>query len=97
MSRPLRPLFEDVSVTVEAGDRLGVVGINGTGKSTLLEAIAAVGGKTDFADMGKVRLIRGMKSSDHDLRQVGRNPKVDVELKPGDKVILRAKTFFPGR
>jgi len=40
MSRPNRPLFSDVSVTVSAGDRLGVVGINGTGKSTLLSVIA---------------------------------------------------------
>jgi len=40
MSRPNRPLFNDVSVTVSAGDRLGVVGINGTGKSTLLSVIA---------------------------------------------------------
>jgi ATP-binding cassette subfamily F protein uup len=40
MSRPNRPLFSDVSVTVSAGDRLGVVGINGTGKSTLLSIIA---------------------------------------------------------
>ena len=40
MSRPNRPLFENVSVTVSAGDRLGVVGINGTGKSTLLSVMA---------------------------------------------------------
>lgn len=40
MSRPNRPLFSDVSVTIAAGDRLGVVGINGTGKSTLLSVIA---------------------------------------------------------
>ena len=40
MSRPNRPLFTDVSVTVATGDRLGVVGINGTGKSTLLSVIA---------------------------------------------------------
>ncbi|MDW3217442.1 MAG: ABC-F family ATP-binding cassette domain-containing protein [Acidimicrobiales bacterium] len=40
MSRPNRPVFSDVSVTIAAGDRLGVVGINGTGKSTLLSVIA---------------------------------------------------------
>ena len=40
MSRPNRPLFSDVSLTVSAGDRLRVVGINGTGKSTLLSVIA---------------------------------------------------------
>ena len=40
--RPDRPLFEDLSVTVRSGDRLGVVGRNGTGKSTLLRILAAV-------------------------------------------------------
>ncbi|HUR77678.1 MAG TPA: ABC-F family ATP-binding cassette domain-containing protein [Acidimicrobiales bacterium] len=39
MSRPGRPLFADLSVTVSSGDRLGVVGLNGTGKSTLLNVL----------------------------------------------------------
>ena len=56
MSRPLRPLFQDVSVTVEAGDRLGVVGINGTGKSTLLSVIAG----TREPEGGTVRRGRGV-------------------------------------
>ena len=64
-------------------------------KMTLLEAIAAVGGKSDFADMGRVRLFRGGKISVHDLRDVTRNPAVDVELKPGDKVLIRERTL-PG-
>jgi len=51
MSRPDRPLFTDVSVTVATGDRLGVVGINGTGKSTLLSLIAG----TRDAESGTVR------------------------------------------
>ena len=40
--RPDRPLFEDLSLTVQTGDRLGVVGRNGTGKSTLLGVLAGV-------------------------------------------------------
>lgn len=39
MSRPGRPLFTDVSVTLSTGDRLGIVGLNGTGKSTLLSVL----------------------------------------------------------
>lgn len=40
MTRPDRALFSEVSLTMSSGDRLGVVGINGTGKSTLLRVIA---------------------------------------------------------
>jgi ATP-binding cassette subfamily F protein uup len=39
-SRPGRDLFRDLSLTVADGDRLGVVGLNGTGKSTLLRVVA---------------------------------------------------------
>ena len=38
--RPDRALFEDLAVTVRTGDRIGVVGINGVGKSTLLRVLA---------------------------------------------------------
>jgi ABC transport system ATP-binding/permease protein len=41
MSRPGKPLFADLSLTISAGDRLGVVGINGCGKSTLLRVLAS--------------------------------------------------------
>jgi ATPase subunit of ABC transporter with duplicated ATPase domains len=34
--RPHRPLFTDLSLTLNDGDRIGVVGLNGCGKSTLL-------------------------------------------------------------
>lgn len=56
MSRPNRPLFSDVSVTISSGDRLGVVGINGTGKSTLLSIIAG----TRESEGGSVRRGRGV-------------------------------------
>jgi ABC transport system ATP-binding/permease protein len=68
MSRPNRPLFNDVSVTVSAGDRLGVVGINGTGKSTLLSIIAG----TREPESGNVRRGRGVTVAA--LAQVTRLP-----------------------
>ena len=41
-SRPGKALFTDLSVTVSSGERLGVVGLNGTGKSTLLRVMAGL-------------------------------------------------------
>src|ERR1035437_6090670 len=35
-----RPLFQNISLTVEDGDRIGLIGPNGAGKSTLLAILA---------------------------------------------------------
>ncbi len=37
-----RPLLEDVSLGVQAGEKIGIVGVNGTGKSTLLKILAGL-------------------------------------------------------
>jgi ATP-binding cassette subfamily F protein uup len=59
MERPGRPLFHDLSVTVSSGDRLGVVGINGGGKSTLLQVLAG----TREPEAGVLRRGRGVRVS----------------------------------
>jgi ABC transport system ATP-binding/permease protein len=56
-SRPGKPLFRDLSLTVSSGDRLAVVGINGCGKSTLLGVLA---GSVE-PDDGVVRRGRGAR------------------------------------
>ncbi|WP_309114886.1 ABC-F family ATP-binding cassette domain-containing protein [Saccharothrix sp.] len=38
----VRPLLDSVSLGVGAGDRIGVVGLNGGGKTTLLEVLAGI-------------------------------------------------------
>ncbi|MEM9167188.1 MAG: ATP-binding cassette domain-containing protein [Planctomycetota bacterium] len=45
-----RSLFRDVSLTVSAGDRLGIVGPNGAGKSTLLKMLVG----EDEPDAGEI-------------------------------------------
>ena len=56
-SRPGRQLFDGVSLTVSSGDRLGLVGINGTGKSTLLRILA---GRAE-PEAGTIRQGRGSR------------------------------------
>jgi ABC transport system ATP-binding/permease protein len=56
-SRPGKPLFAGLSVTVATGDRVAVVGINGCGKSTLLGVLAG----TVVPESGEVRRGRGAR------------------------------------
>ncbi len=57
VSRPERPLFADVDLTMASGDRLAVVGLNGCGKSTLLRVLA---GDVEPAS-GTIRRGRGSR------------------------------------
>lgn len=59
VSRPDRDLFRDVTLTVASGDKIGLVGINGTGKTTLLRVLA---GQVE-PDDGEVRRGRGVTVS----------------------------------
>ncbi len=52
-------LFEDASFGVQEGDKIGIVGINGTGKSTLLKMIA---GKEE-TDEGQIVRQNGKKTA----------------------------------
>jgi ATP-binding cassette subfamily F protein uup len=52
-----RPLFRDLSFSVESGDRIGLIGPNGAGKSTLLRVLA---GQVD-ADSGTLSRQKGLR------------------------------------
>ena len=53
----VRPLLDGVSLGVAAGDRIGVVGLNGGGKTTLLEVLAGL----SEPDAGRVSQVRGLR------------------------------------
>ena len=55
----VRPLLSEVSLGVEAGDRIGVVGLNGGGKTTLLELLAGL----EPPDSGRVSRARGLRAA----------------------------------
>jgi protein involved in polysaccharide export with SLBB domain len=55
---------------------------------TLLTAISARAGFTDFANKKSVKLIRSGRSTNHNMTAISRNPKLDVALRPGDKIIV---------
>ena len=53
----VRPLLDQVSLGVDTGDRIGVVGLNGGGKTTLLEVLAGL----EPPDSGRVSRTRDLR------------------------------------
>ncbi|WP_024800236.1 ABC-F family ATP-binding cassette domain-containing protein [Nocardia sp. BMG51109] len=53
----IRPLLDDVSLGVQEGERIGVVGLNGGGKTTLLEVLTGV----EEPDRGRVSRRGGLR------------------------------------
>ncbi|MDO9535944.1 MAG: ABC-F family ATP-binding cassette domain-containing protein [Bacillota bacterium] len=73
-SYPDKVLFEDISFSMEEGEKVGLVGVNGVGKSTLLKIIAGL----EKPDLGRVT-TGGRKQ----IRYLSQNPQFE-----GDFTIL---------
>jgi ATP-binding cassette subfamily F protein uup len=78
-----RPLLERAQLTIDAGERLGLIGRNGTGKSTLLNVLA---GKTPL-DGGQVQLREGLR-----LSLVEQEPELPAANTLLDSLLLRTTT-----
>ena len=53
----IKPLLDSVSLGVEEGERIGVVGLNGGGKTTMLEVLAGL----EEPDSGRVSRVGGLR------------------------------------
>lgn len=69
-----RLLFDDTSFSVNEGEKIGIIGINGTGKSTLLKIVAGI----EEPDQGTVARSRNL-----DIRYLAQNPKFET----GDTIL----------
>ncbi|MEH7500527.1 ABC-F family ATP-binding cassette domain-containing protein [Neobacillus drentensis] len=69
-----KQLFSTISFTIKEKERVGLIGINGTGKSSLLKIIAGI----DTPDEGKM-----ITSKDYSITFLDQQPELD-----GDKTVL---------
>lgn len=74
----LKTLLDGVSLGIQSGDRIGVVGLNGGGKSTLLKILAGV----EPADSGRVS-----RNNDLAMAHVTQGAELDPEATIFDSVI----------
>lgn len=65
-----RILFENVTFGIEEGDKIGLIGVNGTGKSTFLKIIAGV----EPSDSGRV-----ITGSSVEVQYLPQNPEFDED------------------
>ena len=79
----MKTLLEDAAIYLEQGEKIGVIGINGTGKSTLLRLLSG----TEAPDEGVVRRDPNVQVSY--LRQ---NP----EMNPNASILEQVFLGFPG-
>jgi len=82
-----RPLLDGAQLTVQVGERLGLIGRNGTGKSTLLGVLA-----------GEIRLDDGELQRREGLRLalVEQEPQLPLGETLRDSLLLRAKASAVG-
>ena len=64
----IKPLFENVTIGLEATDKIGIIGANGSGKTTLLRVIAG----TETPDTGRVVRTQGKT-----LAYLSQTPPID--------------------
>jgi ATP-binding cassette subfamily F protein uup len=63
-------LLDNISLGINEGDKIGLIGINGAGKSTLLKIIAEV----EYFDTGKITKANGIK-----IEYLPQNPEFEPE------------------
>lgn len=76
----IRPILDDVTVGIGSRDKIGVIGINGQGKSTLLKIAA---GELE-ADTGKVTRMNGLR-----VAYLAQNPVFDEGKSLEDNITSR--------
>ncbi|QDG53013.1 ABC-F family ATP-binding cassette domain-containing protein [Persicimonas caeni] len=81
----VRTLFKDVNLSVADRDKIGVVGVNGTGKSTLLRILAGM----QPPDGGTISTANNMR-----LEFLHQQPDLDDELSALDQVLVDGPPEF---
>lgn len=72
-----RMVIDQLSCSVEEGEKIGIIGVNGTGKSTLIRMIAG----EEETDQGEIIFTRGKT-----LGWMSQNPEFDPDMKIIDYV-----------
>lgn len=80
-----KTVFQDISFIIHAGDRIGIIGVNGTGKTTLLDVISEKvgfdGDRSPFSKANDYRISYLTQEPDFDDDQSVLDTVLSLELK----------------
>lgn len=80
-----KKLFNQISFTINEKERVGLIGVNGTGKSSLLKIVAGI----DFPDSGEV-----VAGKDYSISYLSQQPDLDGELTVLEQVFKGDSPIF---
>ena len=89
-------LFENLDITLAPGSRLGLLGRNGCGKSTLMKLLAEGEAGAKNADSGTIRVADKVKIINFDQNREGIDPNITLKraLAPeGDSIMFRDRSL----
>lgn len=78
-------LFQDVTCTITQNDRIGLIGVNGTGKSTFLKVIAGM----DTSEKGSVK-----HAKDYQIEYLAQDPELDPNLTVIEQIYYGESTIM---
>jgi protein involved in polysaccharide export with SLBB domain len=96
-------IYTKPTITVQTQSQARYVNVDGEVKSvqrvaftadmTLMSAINACGGFSDYANQKKVTLTRGGSVTTYDCREIRKNPSSDPKVLPGDQIHVPQSWF----
>ncbi|WP_092505850.1 ABC-F family ATP-binding cassette domain-containing protein [Virgibacillus subterraneus] len=78
-------LFQDVTCTITQNDRIGLIGVNGTGKSTFLKVIAGM----DKPEKGTIK-----HAKDYQIEYLAQDPELDPNLTVIEQIYYGESTIM---
>ncbi len=96
-SVPGKKLFSGVDITLSPGTRIGLLGRNGCGKSTLMRILAGAAGQGQTAiDSGEIKVADNVQVVSFEQDRRGINPEISLRraLAPdGDSIVYRGRSL----
>lgn len=80
-----KKLFNEISFTINEKERVGLIGVNGTGKSSLLKIVAGI----DFPDSGEI-----VSAKDYSISYLSQQPELNGDLTVIEQVFKGESPIF---